>query len=591
MCRPRAPSPPPPASRAHSARRKSPPASTPKTSTAYEEHARRVRASLIVSGKFLQVIDGRIQSQAGPIQVEGTYTPATADWQTGQFKFDLSGHGLALAGVQHLQKIRAGIGGQADLFARGTANLNQGVFRVETINSQTELRDVSYQGRRYGNLTVTANNHGALLDIQATANALNTTLRGSGQWKLEGDDPGRGEIIVPRVTLAALHDLLPNPERKQLPFEGFIAGRIDIDGPLRKPSRLTAQVRIDTLQVSAKAALQPKAGAQARDLVLRNVRPILLTATTKSVTVQSAQLTGPDSTLTAQGGIAFDSKSPWDLKVDGAINLKILQIFNPDLLGSGTSTVNAQVRGSFAEPQVEGRLELKNASLYVTDLPNGLDRANGVILFDRSRATVDSLSAVTGGGTVTIQKGSFIGFRGPAVLYRIQASADHVRYRSPEGVSISVNALLNLIGSSENSVLSGTVTMIRAGFNPTTDVGGLLATTAKPVSAPSAPNEYLRGMQFDIRVESAQSLEIQTSLTRNIKAEANLRIRGTPDRPVVLGHGERQRGRDRILRQPLPHQSRRRQLLQPGQDRAHHRHGSGNRGARHHRGRGLLRAA
>jgi translocation and assembly module TamB len=168
-------------------------------------------------------------------------------------------------------------------------------------------------------------------------------------------------------------------------------------------------------------------------------------------------------------------------------------------------------------------------------LPNGLDQANGLILFDRSRATVDTLTAMTGGGRVVIQRGSFVGFRGPVLLYRMQASADNVRYRSPDGVSVTANAALSMVGTSENSVLSGTVTVIRVGFNPTTDVGGLLANTVKPVSAPSQPNEYLKGIQFDVRIESSQSLEIQTSLTRNVEAEANLRLRGTPDRPVIVG--------------------------------------------------------
>ncbi len=53
---------------------------------------------------------------------------------------------------------------------------------------------------------------------------------------------------------------------------------------------------------------------------------------------------------------------------------------------------------------------------------------------------------------------------------------------------------------------------------------------------PSEPNQYLRGIQFDIDVESASSLEVQTSLTRNIQADADLRVRGTPERPVVLGN-------------------------------------------------------
>ena len=211
-----------------------------------------------------------------------------------------------------------------------------------------------------------------------------------------------------------------------------------------------------------------------------------------------------------------------------------MQIFNPDLLASGASVVNVAVRGPLTEPQVDGRLELQNASLFLRDFPNGVDQANGLILFDRNRATVQNLSAVTGGGNVTFESGSFVGFRGPALLYRLQATARNVRYRSPDGISITADATLALVGTSENSVLSGSVTVTRAAFNPRTDVGALLAATANP-SLLATPNEYLRGIQFDVRVDSARSLEVETSLTRNIQADADLRVRGTPDRPVLLG--------------------------------------------------------
>ena len=223
------------------------------------------------------------------------------------------------------------------------------------------------------------------------------------------------------------------------------------------------------------------------------------------------------------------------MAIQGRINLTILEIFNPDILATGASIVSVSVRGPFTEPQVDGRLELRNASLFVRDIPNGVDQANGLILFDRNRATIQNLSAVTGGGEVTFDPGSFVGFRGPALVYRLQASARNVRYRSEDGVSVTVNASAGLVGTSENSVLSGTVTVERMAFSPRTDVGSLLAATAKPVAAPSTPNEYLRGVQLDVRVVTTRSLEVESSLTRNMQADANLRLRGTPDRPVVLG--------------------------------------------------------
>src|SRR5262249_42870087 len=157
--------------------------------------------------------------------------------------------------------------------------------------------------------------------------------------------------------------------------------------------------------------------------------PVVFVANNKAIDIQSAEFAAKDTTLEVKGRFSFDSKSPWDLSLKGNVNLSILQIFNPDLLGTGNSIINATLRGPFTEPQVDGRLEFKNASLFLKDVPNGVDQADGVILFDRSRATVQSLTALTGGGRITFQPGGFVGFRGPALVYRLQAEADGVRYR------------------------------------------------------------------------------------------------------------------------------------------------------------------
>jgi translocation and assembly module TamB len=183
---------------------------------------------------------------------------------------------------------------------------------------------------------------------------------------------------------------------------------------------------------------------------------------------------------------------------------------------------------------VDGRLEMRNASLFLRDVPNGIDEANGLILFDRNRATVQNLSAKTGGGDIQFESGSFVGFRGSGLVYRLQAAAHNVRYRSAGGVSLTMDGSVALVGTSENSVLSGSVSVTRATFNPRTDLGTMLASTAKPVPEAS-PNDYLSGVQFDVRIFTTSTLEIETSLTRNIQADADVRLRGTPDRPVLVG--------------------------------------------------------
>ena len=275
------------------------------------------------------------------------------------------------------------------------------------------------------------------------------------------------------------------------------------------------------------------------------------------------------------------------MTIQGRINFSILQIFNPDLLGSGASVVNVAIRGPLSEPQVEGRLELRNASLFLRDVPNGIDQANGLILFDRNRATVQKLSAQTGGGDIQFETGSFVGFRGTALVYRLQAAAHNVRYRSGEGVSLTLDGSMALVGTSESSVLSGSVSVTRAAFNPRTDLGILLASTARPV-AQATPNDYLNGVQFDIHIATTHTLEVETSLTRNIQADADVRLRGTPDRPVLLGQVTVNSGQVEFFGNKYSINRGEIKFDNPAKIEPVHQHGPLHPSARHHGGHQLL---
>ncbi|HEX4594047.1 MAG TPA: translocation/assembly module TamB domain-containing protein [Bryobacteraceae bacterium] len=504
---------------------------------AYGEHFERARGDITYTPTSLEVEKGEIQSGAARLTGSGVYNHPASDWSDGSLRFEIVGSRLTLAQINHVQEYRAGLGGDVDLKANGTAKVVKSAITLTSLNGQLNLRNAVVDGRPYGSLQLTASTKLPVLSIDARVNFNGIQIGGSGEWRMEGGYPGQAHFQIPHVTFATLHDLLPEPHlRKDLPFDGFLQGEATISGPLNRPDAMKADVTLSAVQLNAGPNTQPVGGLKPQDLVLKNAQPVRLEGTLKSIDIRSADFVATETTLSVAGRLALDNKNPWDLSVKGRVNLSILQIFNPNLLAAGASVADMTVRGSFTEPQIDGQLQLQNASLFIRDLPNGVDQANGLILFDRNRATVQNLTAVTGGGKVAFESGSFVGFRGTALVYSLRTSAQNVRYRTPDGVSITVSGNLNLIGTSENSVLSGTVTVDRASFNPRTDVGSLLATTARPIALSATPYEYLRGVQFDINVLSSRSLEVQTSLTRNIQADANLRLRGTPERPVVLGN-------------------------------------------------------
>jgi translocation and assembly module TamB len=253
----------------------------------------------------------------------------------------------------------------------------------------------------------------------------------------------------------------------------------------------------------------------------------------KAVRVAQAQFTALDTDLTLAGAYEFAAPLPWNLEARGTANLAVLGSFYPALTAGGQGRLRAVLRGAPSEPQVSGQMEIVKGSFYLKDLPVGLDDVHGVIYFDRNRANIQKLAGVSGGGTATLS--GFVGLARGDLTFRLQAQLNNVRLRYPEGVSNTVDAELALTGSQAASLLSGLVTVKRSGFVVTGDVGSMMGNAGNPIPAAAAQNEFLRNLQFDVRLRSAPDAVFITSYTSDLQLEADLRLRGSPGKPILLG--------------------------------------------------------
>jgi translocation and assembly module TamB len=509
---------------------------------AYGERFNRLRANLKYSGGSVEVLSGLLESGPARVRVAGAYKHAPRDWTTGDLRFTVTGENLTLSEFERLKQYGREFQGQVALDVQGTARLQARSFRLTSANGKAAIRDLAVDRRSIGDAIVSAKTSGDVLRVDAGVDFRGTKITAESDIQLAGNYPAKGEIRISRLSFVTLDDFrAPGKLAEQLPFDGFLEGNVTFSGQLANLDALRGRIEIANIEVRPNTRERLGVEDRLNALTLRNSGPVIIDVDGKGLHVQSATLVAKDTSVTAAGDFSFASKTPWDLRVKGFINLAILETFNPDFLASGVSTVNGTIRGSLEQPLVSGTLELKNAAFSVPDFPNGLDQANGTILFDRNRATIQELKAQTGGGDLSLS--GFVGFGGPEMIYRLQATATRVRVRYPEGVSTTLNANLNFTGTSTNSLLAGGVTIMRVGFTPRTDLGGLLAESAKPVTTPRIPSPFLRGIQFDIRLETAPNVQFQTSLTRDIQAETDLRVRGTVASPVVLGrvsitHGE-----------------------------------------------------
>lgn len=488
----------------------------------------RVTGRVTYTGEQIDVRGGRLSIDRQPIEFAGTYIHEPNDLQNGAFQGSAKGSGLLLERLAPFRERFPLWAGRLEIDGRARGRLTNGQPDFNSVDGRAVVQQGSYDGKALGALSVHAKTEGGRLGITANGLLRGAAVTASSQWQLSGMMPGEGTFELRGAKLDDFQELILGNETA--PFEVRLEASGSIRGKLRQPSNMTALVSISQLQVIPRQAMSESAR---RDFTLRNDGPLEISYDTKGFEIKQARLSAKETKLTASGLLAANSTAGTNIRVTGDANLAVLSALKADLLAAGNSTLDVTLRGSPAQPVMAGRMQLRDASFFLRDVPNGLEKVNGVVFFDRSRARLENLTAQSGGGNIRL--GGFIGF-GNELSYQLQAQADNVRVRYPEGVSTAVNSTLTLAGSATRSLLSGSVTLIRAALNPRTDLGALIADSSRTSATPTRiENEFLKNMQFDVRVDTALNAQVTTSLTQNVEAEVNLRLRGTPARPVLLG--------------------------------------------------------
>ena len=278
------------------------------------------------------------------------------------------------------------------------------------------------------------------------------------------------------------------------------------------------------------------------DYVIRNGAPIKLALDRNVIRVNDLQLVGDDTKLKIGGTIGLQDQRI-ALQAVGDANLGILQGFFPnEMRGSGRAELMAAVNGPLAEPEFSGTATITNGRIRHFSMPNSLDAINGVVRFDSRGIGLDDVTATMGGGR--IQFGGRVGFDGylPGEL-NVTARGESLQLRVPEGVRSVVDADLSVRGNVKAPTLGGTITVRSAMWNrridPTAglfDFGsGSSGGATEPGAAAAVP------IRFDLEVNAPATVRIENNLARLVVG-ADLQLRGTSERPLLLGRAEVDRG-------------------------------------------------
>ena len=501
----------------------------------YGEPFDRLTAHLSYENHTATLSNAQVDAGQKQLTFSATYAHRANDFATGHLTFQAASGRLPLDQLQLAAQLRLPLAGNVQFTADGAGEIaatptGAATFRLTGLHADVEGREIQLAGKPVGAVHLAASTSGSMLTAQLQSAVANSVIRADGQWRLAGNYPGDVRVSFTKLDFASLESWLGLPA-SSFRASGSLEGNATVSGPALEPEAWTGSLEIPQLEIAPLPG--DIAGSYPDKLALRNQGPIRLSLRNSVVRVESARLTGQATDVALTGTVSLKERNPLDLRLDGNIDLATLQEFGSDVTASGKLIANAAIRGPLQEPLVIGRVEIRNANLNVTTFPNGLSNANGVILFTGDRATIQNITAESGGGKVTIT--GFATRTNGVTNLRIEAAADQVRIRYPEGVSTLANAQLTWTGTSQRSLVSGKVTILRTGFTPRTDFASILASSAQPVRVPEASTGVLGGMNFDVQIETSPGVLVQSEIAQQIQAEANLRLRGTAANPALLG--------------------------------------------------------
>lgn len=473
----------------------------------------------------LRLADGELQFNNIDTNVFGAAIGGSASTSLdGQrFRANLSGRDLSLAAFPRLQGKRITADGKVDFSVRGS-----GTIQHPSLEGHVHVRDLALDKERLGDLYVDASTQGIELTLQARSEFDKANLSIKGTVDLQPNFPAKMDIAFRDLDVDSLMKVYLGD---RVTSHSQMRGTIKLNGPLRDPKELMVSATLDSLS------------AEIEHVQVATTEPIQLEFANHVLRLQNLHVAGSGTDFSAHGTARLAEAREMDFRLDGTVNMALLQTINPKIYSRGTVNVNLSATGTVAQPILQGKLELKEASISHNDFPSGLSALNGVLQFEQNRIRIEQLSGVTGGGTVSLTGAG--GFEKGVVNLDVSARARDVRLRYPPGVSSTANANLRLTGNSNAALLSGEVVVTKLSITPGFDFGSYLERSKQSVSIVST--ESLEShLRLDVHVTTTPELQMQTAIAK-ISGDADLRLRGTLDRPVVTGRANTTQGSGEIF--------------------------------------------
>ena len=474
--------------------------------TAYQEPIQSLKVNFSGNGNDARA-DLAIAFPAGTVQAKVAVQPRQRTYTA-----ELTSPGIHLEKLEALKVRNIDATGVLALHANGKGSFDNPQGNVELQLPKLVIANQTLSGIK---LQVNVADHVA--NAALASSAFNTNVQAKARVNLSGDYLAEASLDTEAIQLQPVLALYAPDQAANV--TGQTEVHATLHGPLKNTKLLEAHVTIPTLKVAYQNTIQLAAAA-----------PIQVNWKDGVIDVPRGAIRGTDTDLVFQGSVPTAGNAPMTLMLHGQIDLRLAQLFSPDLRSSGQIKFNIDSHGAAPGANLGGEIDIVDANLASNGFPAGLEHGNGVLKLTSERVNISSFQGTIGGGAVTAQGG--VAFR-PNIQFALGMAARGVRILYPQGMRESIDANVRFDGTADNAVLGGTVNLANLSFTPAFDVTAFAGQFSSGIAVP-ATQGFAQGINLNLAVHSTNNVDL-VSRALSINGSANLQVRGTAAEPVILG--------------------------------------------------------
>src|SRR5687767_5276058 len=489
------------------------------------EPLQSMTARATFNGPNVNIESVDIRLVAGHIVASGTFNNETKD-------FDLQGR----AENVQLERLAAftnrpdmpAVTGLANFTAQVKGNLNVEGLTGYRIEFNGDARQVTINGRSAGDFALKGTTQGELLNVSLTSGILGTPQVVTAQVNLAD------EFLASKIDTTFTNADLTNLFAIILPGANVrISGRAN--GTISASGNLLDDYKEFSIAGLTGTAKFSELSFRVEDVQLSATTPLEIAFKPNEINFKETRFTGPGTNIVIDGTLASGAGGTQNLNVNGNLNLRVLNGVSPDFFSSGTAQVAVSIRGSFEAPRVNGQASLDNASVSIL---LGNDRwtvANlrGGVRFTTNQAQIDSITGTLGGGRVEATGGALLdGFTVSA--FRVNLRGDEVTVPFPENFRSTLDADVEIRGSSREQLIGGVVTLRRAEYTEDIELADLIDTRRQSIEEGTEIELTRTALFASLRVEGRNALVVRNNLA-DLVGSVSLQLDGPVNDPTISG--------------------------------------------------------